>query len=70
MTCNNPDVTILGTNGPDTITGTEKPDVIHGLGGNDRIDAGRGAARAWKRQENGLRWPRFPFSPTGGSPWP
>ena len=41
MTCNNVDVTILGTNGPDIITGTEKPDVIHGLGGNDRID-GRG----------------------------
>ncbi len=41
MTCNNLDVTILGTNGPDTITGTERPDVIHGLAGNDTID-GRG----------------------------
>ena len=41
MTCNGLDVTILGTNGPDTITGTERPDVIHGLAGNDTID-GRG----------------------------
>jgi uncharacterized delta-60 repeat protein len=35
FTCNGANVTILGTNGPDTITGTLKPDVIHGLGGND-----------------------------------
>ena len=41
MTCNNKNVTILGTNGDDTIVGTDKPDVIHGLAGNDHID-GRG----------------------------
>jgi uncharacterized delta-60 repeat protein len=42
MTCNNADVTILGTNGPDTITGTERPDVIHGLAGNDTINGAGG----------------------------
>ena len=42
MTCNNLNVTILGTNGPDTITGTEKADVIHGLAGNDTINGAGG----------------------------
>jgi uncharacterized delta-60 repeat protein len=40
--CNGLNVTILGTNGPNSITGTLKPDVIHGLGGNDFIDGGGG----------------------------
>jgi uncharacterized delta-60 repeat protein len=48
--CNGADVTIVGTNGPDTIFGAVSPlsifiglnDVIHGLGGNDIIDGGGG----------------------------
>jgi uncharacterized delta-60 repeat protein len=48
--CNGADVTIVGTNGPDTIFGavspfsvfTGLPDVIHGLGGSDVIDGGGG----------------------------
>jgi uncharacterized delta-60 repeat protein len=35
FSCNGVNVTLLGTNGPNSITGTTKPDVIHGLGGND-----------------------------------
>ena len=42
FTCNGANVTILGTNGPDTIFGTPFNDVIHGLGGDDIIDGGDG----------------------------
>jgi len=51
--CGVKDVTILGTNGPDTMSGTvvfnsrqrvfvAQADVIHGLGGDDTIDGGGG----------------------------
>src|SRR5262249_28853524 len=39
--CGMKNVTILGTNGPDTRIGTDSADVILGLAGNDTID-GRG----------------------------
>jgi uncharacterized delta-60 repeat protein len=42
FTCNGANVTILGTNGPDTITGTATADVIHGLQGDDIINGGDG----------------------------
>lgn len=50
FSCNGANVTIVGTNGPDTIFGAvgraplflPVDDVIHGLGGNDVIDGGGG----------------------------
>ncbi|MCP3994019.1 MAG: hypothetical protein GY722_03000 [bacterium] len=38
----NPDCTIIGTEGNDVLEGTAGDDVICGLGGDDRIDAGDG----------------------------
>lgn len=40
--CLGVDVTVIGTDGPDTLTGTSKADGILALGGNDVVNAGGG----------------------------